>query len=68
MARAIEIIRQVLHLLPVVASVVADIDAARQPESAGGKKLTPGELAQVIARGVQRIGDALADLLSPPAA
>lgn len=68
MVKAIEIIRKVLALLPVVTSVVADVEAARAAESPGGAKLTPGEVAQVISRGVQRIGEALADLLSPPAA
>jgi hypothetical protein len=68
MTRAVEIIRKVLALLPVVTSVVADVEAARASESPGGAKVTPAELAQVISRGVQRIGEAIADLLAPPAA
>ena len=59
MSRAIEIIRKVLRVLPILVEVVAEVEAARAADSPGGSKVTPGELAALIGRGVSRIGEAL---------
>lgn len=51
MAKAFEIVLKVVALLPVIVEIVGSIEDARKPDSPGGSKLTPTELAQLIVDG-----------------
>lgn len=62
MKNAIDIIRKVLEVLPTLVEVIADIQAARDPASPGGAKVTPGELAKLIGDGVAKLGKKLLDI------
>lgn len=62
MKNAIDIIRKVLEVLPTLIEVVSDIQAARDPASPGGAKVTPGELAKLIGEGVGKLGKRLLDI------
>lgn len=59
MKNAIDIFRKVLEVLPVLVEVIADIQAARDPNSPGGAKVTPAELAKLIGEGVAKLGKAI---------
>lgn len=50
-AKAFQIVLKASPLFPVVVEIVGDIIEAQAPDSPGGKKVTPGELAKLITEG-----------------
>lgn len=60
MIKAFQIILKAAKLLPVVVEIVGDIEEARDPDSPGGTKITPKEIAVLVARGGTRFLRALA--------
>lgn len=59
MSKALEMVKKMLAILPVVYSVVAEVQAAKDKDSAGGTKVTPVEIGEIVMHGVQRLGQAI---------
>jgi hypothetical protein len=66
--KALEIIKKAIVVFPVLVEVIGEIEgqvqAAKDPTSAGGQKMTPVEVASIVAVSITKITGAIIDLFS----
>lgn len=64
--RVFDILKKSLIVFPVLVKVIGEIEdeikKAQAPESAGGKKLSAGEVASIVASSVGKIVSAVIDV------
>lgn len=66
--RVFEILKKSLIVFPVLVKVIGEIEdeikKAQAPESAGGKKLSAGEVASIVASSAGKIVSAVIDVFA----
>lgn len=66
--KVVAILKKAIVVFPVLVNVIGEIEtqirAAKDPDSAGGQKMTAAEVAGIVAKSIAKIADAIIDVFA----